>query len=67
MADFIAGAVVGFLRDFDFSRDVFTLNIFKRIRAGSKDKKLGYGILVVPSRERSRKHLQEKLENVLPF
>lgn len=67
MVDFIAGAVMGFLRGYEFSKSNFALSIYERLRRGRDDKLLGYGIVDVPKRAHIRQHLQKIFADVLPF
>lgn len=67
LADFIAGFIVGFLRGFPVSRDMVALRIVDRIRRGTDNRTMGYGIIDIPRRDASREHLQEKFAQVLPF
>ena len=64
MADFIAGAVVGFLRGFSFSKEIFVLNLFENIRKNAEKNLLGYGIIDIPKRDISRRHLEDKFRDV---
>ena len=67
MADFLAGILVGFLREYTFSTDIFAQDILAKIRTGVNNKYIGYGVIDVPKRDTSREHLKEKLESILPI
>jgi len=67
MADFLAGILVGFLREYTFSTDIFAQDILAKIRTGVNNKYIGYGVIDVPKRDISKEHLKEKLESIIPI
>jgi len=62
-----AGILVGFLKGYSFSRDVFVQNILNSIRKGVNNESIGYGVIDVPKRSQSRAHLEEKFKDIIPF
>jgi len=62
LADFVAGAVNGFLRGFGAAEKLFALRIYAHVRSAAAGGKLGYGMIEVPKRRRCRQHLEEKFK-----
>jgi hypothetical protein len=60
LADFVAGAIHGYLRGFEQSERHYALRLYTQLRRSLHRKCLGYGIVDVPRRQRSREHLLEK-------
>ena len=62
LADFVAGAMNGFLRGYDLSERMFVLRIYAHLRQRRNGNAIGYGIVEVPKRPESRAHLEEKFK-----
>ena len=62
LADFVAGAVNGFLRGYDAAEKLFALQIYAHVRKTISGTQLGYGMIEIPKRLRSRNHLEEKFK-----
>lgn len=63
LADFVAGAIHGFLRNYEFSQKVSRSSIFPRVRCDESGDPFGHGIIDVPKREKSREHLIGAFKN----
>jgi hypothetical protein len=60
LADFVAGAIHGYLRGYEASEKLYTLRLYAQIRKHNRRGHLGFGIVDVPKRSASRLHLLEK-------
>jgi len=61
LADYAAGIMYGFLRNFAYSKQLFTNVIYRLIRKNRKGNCIGYGIIDVPSNSSVRASLRDKL------
>ncbi len=65
LADYIAGAFTGFLKDYDTSKDIIKCCILPKLRKNPENGQIiGYGVIDVPNIPEFRKFLVKRLEKL---
>ena len=60
-ADYVAGSFGGFLKGYEKSKEIFNKRIRPYLRTGRNREILGFGIMEVPTSDKVRTHIMEKL------